>query len=418
MARAVNRLSARAVATLSTPGRHADGNGLYLVVDPPSKTGDGAAAARRWLFMFRWQGKLKEMGLGGLSTVSLAEARQKAGEARKLLDAGRNPIDVKRQAKAIDPTRPKTFGDLVDKLVPDIVAGFRNEKHKAQWKTTLDQHAASLRPLLIGDVGTEQVLDVLKPIWLSKAETASRLRGRIEHLLAAAAVKGYRSGENPARWRNHLDKLLPKRPKLQRGHHPAMPYADVPAFILSIRDRDAVAARALEFMILTASRTGEVRGAEWDEFDLAAKIWTVPAKRMKNGKPHRVPLSDRAVAVIERQKDEPGQGEYVFAGAKPGRPLSSHAITMLMRRLEMERFTPHGFRSSFRDWADESTSFPRQIVEMALSHTVGDETELAYRRNDALEKRRKLMDAWAKFIGAAKAKPANNVTPIGAARAG
>lgn len=409
MARAVNRLSARGVATATRPGRHADGNGLYLVVDP--------SGARRWLFLFRWGGKLKELGLGGTAAVSLADARLKASEARKLLDAGRNPIEVKRRPKTVDPDRPKTFGELVDKLVPDIVAGFRNEKHKAQWRTTLDQHAASLRPLLIEDVGTEHVLDVLKPIWLTKAETASRLRGRIEHVLAAAAVVGYRTGENPARWRNHLDKLLPKKARLQRGHHPAMPYGDVPAFVRSIRDRDAVAARALEFMILTASRTGEVRGAEWDEFDLAAKVWTVPAKRMKNGKPHRVPLSDRAVTLIEKQREEAVQGEFAFAGAKPGRPLSSHAILMLMRRLQMEHFTPHGFRSSFRDWADESTSFPRQIVEMSLSHTVGDETELAYRRNDALEKRRKLMEAWAKFLGTAKAKPASNVTPIGAARA-
>lgn len=410
MAREVNRLSARGAATLSKPGRHADGNGLYLVID---KTG-----AKRWVFIFRWNGPLKEMGLGGLTAVSLADARQKAADARKLLDAGRNPIEERQAARAEQALVPQTFGAFADALVPEIVAGFRNEKHKGQWKNTLDQHAGALRPLPLEQVGTEQILNVLKPIWLTKPETASRLRGRIEHVLAAATVKGLRSGENPARWRNHLDKLLPRRPKLVRGHHPAMPYADVAGFIALIRDRDAVAARAIEFLILTASRTGEARGAAWNEIDIASKVWTVPATRMKNGKPHRVPLSDRALAIIENQREQGPDGSFVFPGAKAGKPLSSHAILMLMRRMKAEQFTPHGFRSSFRDWADESTSFPRQIVEMSLSHAVGDDTELAYRRNDALEKRRKLMDAWSKFIGTARAKPAGNVTPIGVARTG
>ncbi len=390
MARAVNRLSARSVTTLSKPGRHGDGNGLYLAIDP--------SGARRWLFLFRWGGKLKEMGLGGVAAVSLSDARAKAGEARRLLDAGTNPIEAKRAAEAAKGAA-QTFGGFADLLLPEITKGFRNEKHKAQWKTTLDLHAASLRKKRLEDIGTADVLAVLQPIWQSKAETASRVRGRIEHVLAAAAAKGLRSGENPARWRHHLDKLLAKRGKLTRGHHPAMPYVEVPAFVASAKEREAVAARALEFLILTASRTGEVRGAEWDEIDLAAKVWTVPAVRMKGGRAHRVPLSNRAVALIEKQRDEGQQGEFVFAGAKPGRPLSSHAILMLMRRMKVEQFTPHGFRSSFRDWAGECTAFPRELAEAALAHSVGDETERAYRRGDALAKRRKLMEAWEGFVG-------------------
>jgi integrase len=407
LARQVNRLSARTVATLSKPGRHADGNGLYLVVD--------RSGARRWVFLFRMAGTLKEMGLGGVAAVSLADARSKAAEARKHLDAGRNPIAARKEAEAAAQT-PRDFGAFVDALVPEIVTGFRSAKHREQWKNTLNQHAASLRPLRLDEIGTSHILDVLKPIWLVIPETASRLRGRIEFVLAAATVKGFRSGENPARWRNHLDKLLPKRPKLARGHHAAMPYKDVPAFVSSLRDREATAARALEYLIVTASRTGEAIGMKWPEVDEQTGIWTVPAERMKNGKPHRVPLCAQALVILKKQA-EVKEGDYVFAGAKRGRPLSSHAVLMLVRRMKAEQFTPHGFRSSFRDWADECTSFPSQIIEMSLSHRSGDDTELAYRRSDALEKRRKLMTAWGSFIDAPKAKP-NNVTPIRAKVAG
>lgn len=411
MGRQINKLSARGVATLTEPGRHSDGGGLYLVIDP--------SGAKRWLFMFRWDGSRKEMGLGGLSAVSLADARDKAAEARKLLDAGSNPIEARKEAAAAAEASRNalsTFGEFAEILIEDIKPGFRNAKHQSQWLSSLKTHAASLWPLAIGEVGTEHVLDVLKPIWKTKQETASRVRGRIERILDAAKAKGKRTGENPARWRGHLDKLLPKRSRLARGHHAAMAYDDVPAFVKELRERDAIAARALEFLILTASRTGEVRGATWNEVDLERGIWTVPAARMKAERIHRVPLTARALDIA-RAMHQARENDFVFPGARKDRPLSSHAILMLMRRMDKEQFTPHGFRSSFRDWAGECTSFPREIAEAALAHVVGDETERAYRRGDALMKRRKLMDAWAGYLSAPKAK-ADNVTPIRAKAAG
>jgi integrase len=245
---------------------------------------------------------------------------------------------------------------------------------------------------------TDDVLAVLKPIWQAKAETASRLRGRIEKVLDAAKAKGFRDGENPARWRGHLDHLLPKPSKLERGHHAAMPYEDVAAFMGELRQREAMAARALEFCILTAARSGEVLGLRWSEVDLDKALWTVPAERMKAGRTHRVPLCDGAVVIL-KQLAETGTGEFVFAGHKPGMPLSNMAMEMMLRRMKIENATVHGFRSSFRDWAGNVSSFPREVVETALAHVIGDKTEQAYRRSDALEKRRKLMEAWAAYCG-------------------
>lgn len=395
MAREVKKLSARTVTTLTKPGRHGDGDGLYLVIDP--------SGARRWLFLFRWQGKLKEMGLGGVSTVSLAEARDKAADARKQVKAGINPIEAKREAEAAAEAG-KTFGQFADELVEDIKDGFRNEKHKWQWSHTLKTYAASLRPVPIDAVSTEHVLDVLKPLWSTKQETAARLRGRIERVLDAAKAKGIRTGDNPARWRGHLDHLLPRRQKLQRGHHPAMPYLDVPDFVVDLRKRDATAALALELTILCASRSGEVLGATWGEFDRKAKVWTIPGKRMKAGLEHRVPLTERALAILDAA-EKMKQNEYVFPGARKGKPLSNMAMAnLLKKRMKHEGLTVHGFRSSFRDWAGECTAFPRDVAEAALAHVVGDETERAYRRGDALAKRRKLMDAWARYISSPKAK--------------
>lgn len=391
MGRLLKRLSARTVATLTMPGRHNDGEGLYLTIS--------ASGAKSWLFLFRWQGKLKEMGLGGVSTVSLADARDKAGEARKQVKAGINPIEAKREAGAAAGAR-KTFGQFSDDLVKDIQSGFRNEKHRWQWTHTLKTYAAALRPIPIDAVTTEQILDVIKPLWLTKQETASRLRGRIERVLDAAKAKGLRSGENPARWRGHLDHLLPRRQKLQRGHHPAMPYADVPDFVTDLQKRDATAALALELTILCASRSGEVLGATWGEFDRKAKVWTIPGKRMKAGLEHRVPLTDRALAILEAA-EKVKQNEYVFPGARKGKPLSNMAMAnLLKKRMKHEGLTVHGFRSSFRDWAGECTAFPRELAEAALAHVVGDQTERAYRRGDALEKRRKLMEAWARYVAA------------------
>lgn len=408
MARAVKKLSARSVTTITKPGRHSDGDGLYLVVD--------ASGARRWLFMFRWQGKLKEMGLGSTGAVSLADAREAAGAARRQIHYGLNPIEARRQARA-DVAAGQTFGSFADALLKDITTGFRNEKHRWQWEHTLTTYAAALRPLPIADVDTEAVLGVVKPLWTTKQETASRLRGRIERVLDAARAKGLRTGENPARWRGHLDHLLPRRQKLQRGHHAAMPYVKVPAFVAELRKREAVAALALEFTILCASRTGEVIGATWAEIDRKAKVWTIPAERMKAGAEHRVPLTERALAILD-EAEKVRTSEFIFPGRLKDKPLSNMAMAMLLGdRMKVTDVTVHGFRSSFRDWAGECTAFPREIAEAALAHVVGDEVERAYRRGDALEKRRKLMDAWAKFVGTAKAKPASNVTPIGAARA-
>lgn len=388
MARLLNRLNARAVTTITKPGRHADGGGLYLSVGP--------GAARRWVFLFRWRGKLKEMGLGSASSVPLARAREKAAAAREQVADGLNPLEVKRASAAVP-----TFGVLADAVVKDLGPQWKNDKHKAQWKATLTTDAAKLRPLRVDKIETTDILETLKPIWNEKPETASRLRGRIERVLEAAKAKGFRTGENPARWKGHLDHVLPKRRKLTRGHHAALPFADVPAFIGELRCRTGAAALALEFAILTAARSGEVRGATWSEIDLKAKLWTVPAERMKAGRVHRVPLCDRAVAILENLQvlSDGGGGSLVFPGPKAEVGLSDAAFSALLKRMGKKpgALTPHGFRSSFRDWAGEVSNFPRDVAEMALAHAIGDMTEQAYRRGDALEKRRKLMDAWARY---------------------
>ncbi len=385
MALALNKLSARGVTAITKPGRHGDGGGLYLVVD---KSG-----AKRWVFLYRREGTLREMGLGGLKAVSLARARELAAEARVNLQAGIDPITAKNNA----PVAVPTFGEEADDFIDAMGPQFRNAKHLDQWKMTLKVYAAPLRSKRVDQIATADVLEVLKPIWLTKPETAARLRGRIERVLDAAKAKGHRSGQNPALWRGHLDNLLPKRRKLSRGHHAAMPYERVPAFVADLRERDAMAARALEFTILTAARTGETFGATWREIDLEAAIWTIPRERMKAGREHRVPLTDRAVEILtELSELSTGPAAYVFPGQKKGRPLSVMAMDMILRRMDIE-FTVHGFRSSFRDWAGEETAFPREVAEAALAHVVGDETERAYRRGDALEKRRKLMIAWANY---------------------
>lgn len=387
--RGTNKLSPRRVATISTPGRHSDGGGLYLVVDP--------SGAKRWTFLFRWRlpvqtgaGKLREMGLGSAAAVTLARAREKAADARALVADRIDPIAAKRANSAVP-----TFGAMADEVIATRSADLRSDKSKARWKRALETYAVTLRPLTVDMISTEHVLGALKPIWSEKPETAQKARGYIEAVLDAAKAKGHRAGENPARWKGHLDHLLPRGQKLSRGHHAALPFADLSAFVTELRARDAVSGWALEFLILTAARTGEVLGATWPEVDLAAKTWTIPAGRMKAGTEHRVPLTARAVELLEQATKL--QGEFVFAGPKPGAPLSSMSMSMLLRRMERTQITVHGFRSTFRDWAGETTNFPREVVEAALAHTVGDQTERAYRRADALEKRRKLMEAWARY---------------------
>ncbi len=394
MARKANRLTARTVATITKPGRHADGNGLYLIVD---KSG-----AKRWAFIFRHKNPfgrkntLREMGLGGLSRVSLADARERAAECRRVLASGRNPIEVRREGDAALRSAGVTFGSFADELVESLKPGFRNARHAAQWEMTLRVYAAPLRPMRLDDIDTDDILSVLKPLWQSTPETASRLRGRIERVLDAAKARGLRGGENPARWRGHLNRILPVRQKITRGHHAAMDYRDVPDFVGDLRALDGISARALEWTILTAARTGETLGMRWDEIDRENQIWTVPAARTKGGRTHRVPLTSRMLKILD-EMEAIRSNSFVFPGQKRDCPLSSLALVMQLRRMKAENATVHGFRSSFRDWAAEETSFPWEIAEAALAHVVGDATERAYRRGDALEKRRKLMQAWADY---------------------
>lgn len=376
------RLTARKV-TIAKPGKHSDGGNLYLIV---SETG-----SRKWVLRFTWRRAAKEMGLGSANDVPLADAREKAADARRTLSKGLNPIDERKRDNGIP-----SFGEMADLVCETLSAGFRNDKHKAQWRMTLQNYAAPLRGKPVDTVATDDVLAVLKPIWSDTPETASRLRGRIEKVLDAAKAKGYRSGENPARWRGHLDHLLPKPQKLKRGHHAAMPYEGVPAFIAELRQREATAARALEFCVLTAARSGEVIGLRRSEVDFDKRIWIIPPARMKAGREHRVPLSARAFAIVKGLAKE-HEGDFLFQGQRRNRPLSNMAMDMVLRRMKRTEATVHGFRSSFRDWAGNASNFPRELAETALAHVIGDKAEQAYRRSDALEKRRKLMDAWAQF---------------------
>jgi integrase len=387
MARAIHKLTARAAETLAKPGRHSDGGGLYLSI-----SGEGR---RRWVFLYTWRGKQREAGLGaaGKGGVSLKAAREKAAEGRALVKAGVDPIAEWNKA---NPEEVRSFGKAADDYLGVHQGGFRNEKHKAQWAMTLTRYCEPIRGMPVDAVDTEALLSVLKPLWTRVPETASRLRGRIEAVLDAAKARGFieRNEANPARWRGHLDKLLPKRAKLTRGHHAAMPYAGVPAFIAELRQRPATAARALEFCILTATRSGEALAARWDEMDFEGKVWTVPAGRTKAAREHRIPLSERAVDIL-REMEAERTGEFVFPGQRPGRPLSGMAFEMLLRRINSP-YTAHDFRSSFRDWAGNETLFTRELAEHALAHVIGDKAEQAYRRSDALARRRELMDAWAK----------------------
>lgn len=411
MAKGINRLSAKTV-TSAKPGKYSDGGGLYLIV--------GDTGAAKWVLRRMENGKSRELGLGSAREVPLAEARRKAEEARQALARGEDP----KPRAAVVPKVVPTFGAEADAFIASMEAGWRNEKHRAQWAVTLGKvpytaskvrtdkkaHAEHVRALTalrarpVDTIDTGDVLAVLKPLWLAAPETASRLRGRIEVVLAAATVKGHRTGANPAQWRNHLDRLLPKQGKLSRGHHVAMPFPDVPALIAALRAAPSISALALEFTILTAARSGEVLGARWGEIDLAAKVWRVPAVRMKAGREHRVPLSDRAVAIlaeVAKLRSSYKNDEVIFPGRKPGQGLSTMALDMTLRRLGVKKtgVTVHGFRSSFRDWAGEVTNFPRDVAEAALAHTLRDAVEAAYRRGDALEKRRRaMMTAWAGFV--------------------
>jgi integrase len=407
MARPTDLLTPPQVRARSAPGRYADGGGLYLNV--------AKGGSKSWVFLYRFGGGRSEMGLGGFPDVTLAKARDKARAARGQLADGINPIAARDAEREVP-----TFGVMADRLVATLSKGWRNEKHITAWKMTLTSHAASLRSRPVNEITTDHVLAVLTPLE-DRPETASRLRGRIERVLDAAKARGYRTGENPARWRGHLDHLISGRQKLSRGHHKALPFSAIAAFASDLRERDGTAALALEFAILTAARSNEVLGATWGEIDTVAKVWTVPASRMKAGKEHRVPLSDRALDVLgkagEGSNREPDS--LVFRGppvqgSLAERRLSTNAMRALLIRMGVSA-TTHGFRSSFRDWAGEVSPFPRELAEEALAHRVGDATERAYRRGDSLEKRRKLMTAWAQYVGGAIG--GNNVEALRRAKA-
>ena len=383
MAGRAKGLTARQVETIKTPGRHADGGNLYLNVT--------ATGARSWVFLYARQGRQREMGLGPARDVSLVEARDLASRHRRTIRDGGDPLEVRK----VDAAKP-TFGVFAEQHISAMEAGWRNEKHVAQWRSTIKVYAANLKDLTIDRVDTSDVLAALKPIWIEKPETASRVRGRIEAILDGAKAAGFRSGDNPATWRGHLDKLLPKRSTLSRGHHAALAIDAAPGFMDRLRKADGVSVRALAFTILTAARSGESLGARWDEIDLDKAVWTVPAARMKGGREHRVPLTDAAIEILHAMAAF-RHGDFVFPGSKRDAPLSNMALAMTLRRLEVE-VTVHGFRSTFRDWASERTSFPPDVVEMALAHTIANKVEAAYRRGDLFDKRRTLMDAWAGFL--------------------
>lgn len=388
MAVTLKRLTALHVKDASGKGRLADGGGLWLQV--------AKGGGKSWLFVYRWNGKRPEIGLGTYPAVTLADARRMAETARTCL-AEKPQRDPREVLKAPDPEPDgQTFGDFTTAFLETILSDFRNPKHRQQWKNTLTSYAAPIWKTDIAEIDTAHVLEVLQPIWNEKRETARRVRGRIERILDAAKAKGLRTGENPARWRGHLSAILPDQ-RREKEHHAALAFNDVPGLVSRLEDREALSALALQFIILTAARSSEAREATWDEIDLDARLWTVPANRMKAGKPHRVPLSDAAMAILEPLAAA-RRSAFVFQGQSIKRPLSETSIRNLLKRMNVEGVTIHGFRSSFRDWAGERTAFPREVAEQCLAHRVGDETERAYRRGDALEKRRTLMQAWAGFV--------------------
>jgi integrase len=387
------RLNHRSIASLPD-GRHGDGNGLCLNV------GNGG---RSWVYRYRWQGKRRELGLGSAAAISLSAARDLARDYHVMLKRG---VDPKAARK---PQEAGTFADCAARYVEAHKSEWTNAKHAHEWETCFRRLCPSLLPLDVAEIDTETVLAVLKPIWSTRRETASRLRGRIELVLSAAKAEGLRSGENPALWRGHLDHLLSRAPKMKE-HLPALPYPELPALMERMRGMTSIVSKALEFSILVGARADEVISATWDQFNLDAALWTVPALAMKGRAAHRVPLVGRALAIV-KQMQTIKSSKFVFPGRFPGRSFGHNALNeCLQRRLKVEHATQHGMRSTFRDWAGDCTSFPREIAEAAIAHKVGSDVELAYRRGDALERRRELMAAWDSFCMGGK------VLPFGARR--
>lgn len=410
MPRKLNNVLTPLAVKNAKPGRYADGAGLHLLVKD--------SGARSWVYRFMLRGVARDVGLGaasGKDAISLAAARDAATALRLKVKAGIDPLDERQRvaAEALAAAQAATIAGITFKAVSETYiaaneSSWRNDKHRQQWRNTL---AAYVYPVMgdlpVAEVGTAHVLKVLEPIWHLKPETASRVRGRIETILDAAKARGFREGENPARWRGHLAQLLPTRSRLTRGHHKAISYETIPAFVQSLRTREAMAALALEYVILTACRTSEVLGATWDEVSLEKAVWTIPAKRMKAGREHRVPLSPRAIEILGTVK--PLDKRWLFPSDKGGK-LSGMAMAMLLRRMKVDA-TVHGFRSAFRDWAAESTAYAHEVCEMALAHVIGNKAEAAYRRGDLFEKRRRLMADWASYC-AGHGSTIAKVTPI------
>ena len=403
MARQLGKLKALDVTRAKQPGHYGDGGGLYLLIGP--------TGAKSWVFRFRERGRLREMGLGPVHTISLAQARERARLCREQRLDGLDPIEARKALRAqarLEAAKAMTFEQCAEAYIDAHQAGWRNPKHAAQWPSSLTTYVYPVfgsLPVQAVDVGL--VMKALEPIWTKKAETASRVRGRIENVLDWATTRGYRAGENPARWKGHLENLLPSRRKVRQVEHlAAMPYAEVPGFMPQMHQQEGIAARALEFAILTASRTGEVLGAKWSEIDLERRLWVIPAKRMKGGREHRVPLSEPSLSILAAM-GEVRESDLVFPGGRDRQSLSNRAMLAVLQRMRRGE-TVHGFRSSFADWCTEQTNFPSEARELALAHTVGSAVERAYRRGDLFEKRRQLAAAWARFC----ATPADNVVPL------
>lgn len=404
MARRINKLTALLVSNANRPGLYGDGAGLYLQVGP--------TGTKSWLFRYMRHGKARAMGLGSTRIVSLSQARTLATGCRQQLLEGKDPIavrDAEQAAIRIAEARTTTFKECADSYVETHHKAWKSAKHKQQWENTLRDYVfPTLGHLPVGQIDTDLVLKCLSPIWTKKTETATRVRGRIESILDWATASKYRQGENPARWRGHLENLLPAPTKLAKVvHHSALPYSELPSFMNKLRAQSGIAARAFEFAILTASRTNEALGARWDEIDLEKGIWTIPAERMKMRHEHRAPLSRTARTILDAML-EIKQSDYVFPGNVESKPLSNMALLMTLRRMKRSDLTAHGFRSTFRDWAAEKTSFAREVAEMALAHAIEDKVEAAYRRGDLFDKRKRLMEAWAKY---AMTVPASSPPP-------
>lgn len=403
-------LTARQVAKLTEPGRYGDGKGLYLQVTP--------TGARSWLLRYERDGRERAMGLGPVDDFTLDEARERARKARQLLKDGIDPIDARIEErakqtleKALAAAANVTFKECAEQYYRFHSRKWNNAKHSAQFLSTMKMYAyPALGKLPVAAIDKALVLRAIEPIWYTKTETASRVRGRIEAVLDFAKTRSYRAGENPATWDGNLVHVLPARATIAKvEHHAALPFAELPEFMAQLANREGMAARALEFTILTAARTSETIGARWSEIDLDAKLWTIPPERMKAKKEHRVPLSDRTIVILKSLSRE---ADYLFVGARKNTSISNMAMAELLKRMDRTGITVHGFRSTFRDWAAERTAFPNHIVEMALAHVIGNKVEAAYRRGDLIAKRARLMADWARYCATKPADAAKNVTPL------